>query len=207
MALLAPAPDLEQEPTRQGPPMLVCPECKKSFPAQWHSNFVRHLRKHSGDRPYICVTCSASFTTSGNLARHRRAVHRHTAEVESDAVVVKRQREGQHPARCSTRRVECELDSPDIPAIECDDCGAVFGSKSKLQRHLLLSCPFREDIGYRDDSTVDGRNRGDGDDEDATPPGKRSDDRVMAHVCPSCGEGFQRKRYLKRHETTCSVTP
>lgn len=44
--------------------------CDKMFPKR--SNFVDHLRTHTGERPYKCSseTCGKSFTQIGNLKKH-----------------------------------------------------------------------------------------------------------------------------------------
>lgn len=54
---------------------LSCPHCNKEFVGSLNngglrSNFQRHLLTHSGERPYTCSHCDASFTTSTNLKRH-----------------------------------------------------------------------------------------------------------------------------------------
>lgn len=58
---------------------LQCPICGKRFEglrsSGMRSNYQRHLLVHSGERPYACLDCPASFTTSQNLKRHVAAKH------------------------------------------------------------------------------------------------------------------------------------
>lgn len=52
-----------------------CAECGRGFPSS--NNFQRHLRVHTGERPFPCPNCSYAAKTQENLGRHLR---RHTGE-------------------------------------------------------------------------------------------------------------------------------
>ncbi len=53
----------------------TCTLCKKTFPTEWR--LVRHIRTHTGERPYKCHHCENAFSTTGNRDLHERT---HTGE-------------------------------------------------------------------------------------------------------------------------------
>ncbi|XP_023209344.1 oocyte zinc finger protein XlCOF28-like [Centruroides sculpturatus] len=50
-----------------------CNFCLKVCPTP--SELTRHLRTHTGQRPFTCNFCNYTFTTKGNLYRHIRRMH------------------------------------------------------------------------------------------------------------------------------------
>lgn len=45
-----------------------CPLCPKSFNQK--CNMERHIRSHTGERPYKCEVCAKRFNCKSNLSRH-----------------------------------------------------------------------------------------------------------------------------------------
>uniref|UniRef100_A0A8C1WQC6 Ras-responsive element-binding protein 1 n=2 Tax=Cyprinus carpio TaxID=7962 RepID=A0A8C1WQC6_CYPCA len=59
----------------------VCSICNKRF---WSlQDLTRHMRSHTGERPYKCQTCERTFTLKHSLVRHQR-IHQKLRGADSD---------------------------------------------------------------------------------------------------------------------------
>ncbi|CAL8073711.1 unnamed protein product [Orchesella dallaii] len=54
-----------------------CPYCPKRFPVK--GTLERHLRVHTGEKPFLCGICGKAFTQKGSVKLHLERVHRHVS--------------------------------------------------------------------------------------------------------------------------------
>ncbi|KTF74136.1 hypothetical protein cypCar_00040592, partial [Cyprinus carpio] len=66
----------DQKPKKQG--KYVCEYCKRACAKP--SVLLKHIRSHTGERPYPCVTCGFSFKTKSNLYKHKKS-HAHAIKL------------------------------------------------------------------------------------------------------------------------------
>ncbi|TKS87039.1 Transcription factor HIVEP2 [Collichthys lucidus] len=66
---------VEQKPQKPG--KYVCDYCGRACAKP--SVLKKHIRSHTGERPYPCVPCGFSFKTKSNLYKHRKS-HAHSVK-------------------------------------------------------------------------------------------------------------------------------
>lgn len=66
----------EQKPKKPG--KYVCEYCHRACAKP--SVLLKHIRSHTGERPYPCVTCGFSFKTKSNLYKHKKS-HAHAIKL------------------------------------------------------------------------------------------------------------------------------
>uniref|UniRef100_A0A8B9Y068 C2H2-type domain-containing protein n=1 Tax=Bos mutus grunniens TaxID=30521 RepID=A0A8B9Y068_BOSMU len=153
-----------------GPPSL-CPRVAVKV------ELIRHLRTHSGERPYICKICHYPFTVKANCERHLRKKHLKATrkDIEKNIEYVTSSTPELVDTLCSPDTV-CRLCGEDLKhyralrvhmrahcgrglggcpkprkPFECKECSAAFSAKRNCIHHVLkqhLHVPERDIESY-----------------------------------------------------------
>jgi DNA-directed RNA polymerase subunit RPC12/RpoP len=105
--------------------VLACTDCTKSFGS--NSGLARHMRTHTGEKPYRCDECGKRFTNKSNLTVHLRT---HTSEKPYGCDEC-----GKRFSATSSLTRHLRTHTGEKP-YGCDECGKRFTNKSSLAAHL-----------------------------------------------------------------------
>uniref|UniRef100_A0A3P9J2I2 C2H2-type domain-containing protein n=1 Tax=Oryzias latipes TaxID=8090 RepID=A0A3P9J2I2_ORYLA len=148
----------------------VCPICSRVLPCT--ADMGKHLRSHSEERPFICVTCEKGFKYKDTLKKHQ-IIHGHEGIREEQSKTL------------DQILAEADSQTPDSVGLDSKDTSEESPSASNVDKKVQKMCP----ICLRTFDSVKTLNR---------HVQCHTDDRP--YHCIHCNKHFKHMHGLKRHQ-------
>lgn len=164
-----------------------CAFCEYTFTRK--SMLKRHVRIHTGERPYACDKCDAKFTQQGGLKTHMLCKHRDQID-QKDKVTYQCHHCDRSFVIKERLRIHLRVHTGELPYV-CHICSKKFrrngGLLQHLRRHVGMrpyTCEICKASYYNSTNLKTHMKRHLG---------------VQDYVCDLCGKGFTRRDGLRKH--------
>lgn len=114
----------EHKPKKPG--KYICPYCSRACAKP--SVLKKHIRSHTGERPYPCIPCGFSFKTKSNLYKHRKS---HAHAIKAGLVPFTESAVSKLDLEAGFIDVEAEIHSDGEQSTDTDEESSLFAEASE----------------------------------------------------------------------------